>query len=90
MGGDAEEIGPARRGLSSSRLGMGSLPFPGGAAFRVWSPHAEAVSVVGDFNGWTDDRDRPPVEAGAIGRVRCATPRGPDMRLHHLEWHTAA
>ena len=45
---------------------MGSLPFPGGAAFRVWAPHAEAVSVVGDFNGWADDRGRPPVKTGLL------------------------
>lgn len=23
--------------------------------FRVWAPHAEAVYVVGDFNGWSED-----------------------------------
>jgi len=44
--------------LPSSRQGMGSLPFPSGTAFRVWAPHADAVAVVGDFNGWADDRDR--------------------------------
>lgn len=32
--------------------GMGSIPHPGGIAFRVWAPHAERVSVIGTFNGW--------------------------------------
>ncbi len=35
--------------------GMGALVADGGVAFRVWAPHADAVHVVGDFNGWNDD-----------------------------------
>ncbi len=30
--------------------GMGAIPHNGGIAFRVWAPHAKAVSVVGTFN----------------------------------------
>ncbi|HZI82402.1 MAG TPA: 1,4-alpha-glucan branching enzyme, partial [Casimicrobiaceae bacterium] len=30
-----------------------------GVAFAVWAPNAEAVSVIGDFNGW--DRARHPL-----------------------------
>src|SRR5436190_23234874 len=36
----------------SARPGMGTILFPGGAAFRVWAPFASAVSVSGEFNQW--------------------------------------
>ncbi|MFL5802340.1 MAG: alpha-amylase family glycosyl hydrolase [Roseiflexaceae bacterium] len=39
----------------SSRPGMGSIPYSGGAAFRVWAPHAERVAVAGTFNDWSAD-----------------------------------
>ena len=29
-----------------------------GWMFRVWAPHAQSVSVVGDFNGWNQDANR--------------------------------
>ena len=32
--------------------GMGALVSPDGVGFRVWAPHASAVSVVGSFNDW--------------------------------------
>jgi 1,4-alpha-glucan branching enzyme len=32
--------------------GMGCMVQPQGAAFRVWAPHADSVSVVGSFNEW--------------------------------------
>ena len=36
----------------TSRPGMGANLIPGGCAFRVWAPHVEAISVVGEFNDW--------------------------------------
>src|SRR5258708_12401369 len=36
-----------------------------GTAFAVWAPNAEAVSVIGDFNGW--DRARHPLAARRDG-----------------------
>jgi 1,4-alpha-glucan branching enzyme len=32
---------------------MGSIVYPGGAAFRVWAPFASKVCVAGTFNAWS-------------------------------------
>lgn len=32
--------------------GMGPMPHSHGVAFRLWAPHADSVSIVGDFNQW--------------------------------------
>jgi len=40
---------------ASTRPGMGAVPYDGGVTFRVWAPFADAVAVMGTFNGWTQD-----------------------------------
>src|ERR1700694_2261866 len=37
----------------TARQGMGTILFPGGAAFRVWAPFASAVFAAGTFNQWS-------------------------------------
>ena len=37
--------------------GMGVSIIDGGAAFRVWAPHAEAVAVTGTFDDWAAQPD---------------------------------
>jgi 1,4-alpha-glucan branching enzyme len=39
----------------SPRPGMGAQPRSGGVTFRVWAPHAQAVSVTGTFNDWDQE-----------------------------------
>jgi 1,4-alpha-glucan branching enzyme len=39
--------------VPSARPGMGAIPYTGGTTFRVWAPHAAAVSVAGAFNSWS-------------------------------------
>lgn len=40
---------------TSAHGGMGATPYNGGVAFRVWAPHAAAVSVIGSFNDWSEN-----------------------------------
>ena len=37
----------------SIHSGMGAVPYPGGAGFRLWAPFASGVAVAGSFNGWS-------------------------------------
>src|ERR1035437_10732449 len=67
-------MGSARSGASAAparpslRPGMGALPHSDGVTFRVWAPHAQAVSVAGTFNEWAAEGiglARDPVGGGA-------------------------
>lgn len=44
-----------------------------GVYFAVWAPNAKAVSVVGDFNGWTAGAE-PMKRRGALGIYTCFVP----------------
>ncbi len=44
---------PTAAPVSSSKPGMGAIPYPGGTTFRVWAKFAQSVAVVGDFNNWS-------------------------------------
>ena len=52
-----------------------------GVYFAVWAPHAQGVSVVGDFNGW--DREANPMErTEPLGIYTCFVPDLPEMSLY--------
>lgn len=44
---------PIPNPVPTSRQGMGTILYPGGAAFRVWAPFASAVFAAGEFNQWS-------------------------------------
>jgi 1,4-alpha-glucan branching enzyme len=75
---------------------MGAVPFDGGTTFRVWAPHAQAVSVTGSFDDWsraialmrdgdgtsgTWSADVLGVQSGAEYRFTIHTPDGDVSRL---------
>lgn len=52
-----------------------------GVYFAVWAPHAEDVSVVGDFNGW--DKDANKMDRGEpLGIYTCFIPGVPELALY--------
>lgn len=48
---------PPARNTPSTMTGMGTLLFPGGAAFRVWAPFATEVYIAGTFNDWSPGKN---------------------------------
>ena len=75
-------------------MAMGATPYPGGVVFRVWAPHASAVSVIGSFNDWDVSRhplaaeengnwaaEVPGAKAGDSYKFQLATERGELKRI---------
>jgi 1,4-alpha-glucan branching enzyme len=76
---------------------MGAVPHERGTTFRVWAPHADAMSVVGTFNDWDPARhplakdnggeaetwsaDVPEAGPGAEYRYVLRTPNGDRNRI---------
>jgi 1,4-alpha-glucan branching enzyme len=79
----------------TARPGMGAIPHEKGVAFRVWAPHAAAVSVIGTFNDWDKARnpmtrecdngywyaDVPEAKIGSEYRYHLQTPGGALSRI---------
>lgn len=65
--------------VPSERTGMGSILFPGGAAFRVWAPFATGVSVAGAFNEWDPDRNPLASEGNGYWSADVTRPRVGDQ-----------
>jgi 1,4-alpha-glucan branching enzyme len=55
---DLHLLGEGRHWKSYEKLGAQLHVADGvaGVSFAVWAPNAEAVSIVGDFNGWDGQR----------------------------------
>jgi 1,4-alpha-glucan branching enzyme len=58
--------------------GMGAIPLPEGAAFRVWAPHAESVAVIGSFNGFDASKDAMSQEGNGYWYVEVKTAKAGD------------
>ena len=55
MNAPVPPLDPASSTEATPLPGMGAILRDGGAAFRVWAPHATAVHVTGGFNDWSTD-----------------------------------
>lgn len=73
---------------------MGTILYPGGAAFRVWAPFATSVRVAGSFNAWSTTANPLASEANGLWSTDVAGVRiGDEYQfvirngLQPLIWH---
>ncbi len=72
---DAMHLFNEGRNVQSYRL-LGAHSDTKGTLFRVWAPNAAAVSVVGDFNGWSGEADpMHSLGSGGVWEARVASAR---------------
>ena len=69
--------------LTRSYERLGAHPAQGGVWFAVWAPHAELVSVIGDFNGWNPDQAPMRRVGGGLWEVFVAGAAAG----HHYKYH---
>ena len=61
-----------------------------GVYFDVWAPHAEAVYVIGDFNGWDEEKNPlTRLEPEGIGIFEAFVPEAQEGNLYKYLLHTA-
>ncbi|HPN69255.1 MAG TPA: alpha-amylase family glycosyl hydrolase, partial [Saprospiraceae bacterium] len=56
--------------LTNNHLELGASPNENGVYFRVWAPHADNVSVVGNFNDWNVDANEMVTEDGEFWSIQ--------------------
>ncbi|MFC7668218.1 hypothetical protein ACFQT0_13155 [Hymenobacter humi] len=69
---------------SAPQPGMGAVPHAAGTTFRVWAPHADAVSVVGTFNDWKPTKHPLQHEADGYWAVDVPDARPGDEYKYHI------
>ena len=78
-----------------SKLGCRVLEPGAGAHFAVWAPNAEAVSVIGDWNGWTAGENplipgRTDPESGKVPRQERSAAKGISIALARASADTSS
>lgn len=64
--------------------GMGPVLTATGVAFRVWAPHADSVSVIGDFNQWDDQADPMEPEDGGCWYAKVEAAKAGDHYKYRI------